>query len=114
MLKPENVRRKKQVIAARIREGFFTQDHETFYTGQGNHFVYCSKKMGLTIVPHCQISRILFDGLVIDIRFDRRVLEFTNPIWNLIYERVCSWIDFPADRSFAVNRCRDLGIMPAK
>ncbi|MEQ8668746.1 MAG: hypothetical protein RIC50_04035 [Rhodospirillales bacterium] len=78
---------------------------ETFYLGEGHQFVRCDQD-GSVPAPHCDTSMLLMDRFFVDLRFDRRILDFDDPTWDRIYRLVCSWIEWPESVSLNVNRCR--------
>lgn len=84
-----------------------SNDHsrETLFLGRGNEFVFCNTPDGMP-VPHCETDTLLVDGLIVETFFDRRLLDFANPVWERVHDLVCSWIDFPPGRTLTVDRCR--------
>lgn len=80
------------------------RSQEALYTGRGDEFVFCNTPDGVP-VPHCETRVLLIDGLVIETFFDRRILDFNDPVWDRIYALVCSWIDFPPGRTLTIDRC---------
>jgi len=86
-----------------------SETYETLYTGKGYEFASC-RTWGSVPVPHCGTRKILIDGIIVETFFDRRIMNFADPVWDRIYSLVCSWIDLPADHSLTINRCRNRGI----
>ena len=78
---------------------------EAFFTGRGHQFTICGK-WGSVPVPHCETEHQLTDRIFVTASFDRRILDFENPVWDRIYRLVCSWIDWPGDLPLEINRCR--------
>ena len=87
----------------------FENDRQTLFTGGDMEFVFCDK-IGAFPFPHCEITRLLFDGVTVEAVFDRRLLDFSDPVWERIYDLVCSWVDLPSDRTLTINRCRATGV----
>ncbi|MEQ8804545.1 MAG: hypothetical protein RIE87_03050 [Rhodospirillales bacterium] len=78
---------------------------EALYMGRGNEFVFCNTPDGVP-VPHCETNTLLIDGLSVKTFFDRRFLDFDDPVWERVHALVCSWINFPPGRTLTVDRCR--------
>jgi hypothetical protein len=89
-----------------------SETYETLYTGKGHEFVSC-RTWGSVPAPHCKTSIIFVNDIIVKTSFDRRILNFADPVWDRIYSLVCSWIDLPADRSLTINRCRTGGVKPS-
>ena len=87
----------------------FRNKFEILYTGVHHEFIFCGR-WGSVPSPRCEVSLILPNDIIVDVRFDRRILNFDDPVWNRVYRLVCLWIDLPADRSLTINRCRTLGV----
>lgn len=75
------------------------------FLGQGDEFVVCHN---FTAVPnpHCEMAFILFDGVYIEIRFNRRILSDVLTVRARVFDLICGWVDMPAGGELKANRCR--------